>query len=314
MTRRGRPPSSRTKIALAITVLAVVGIFTYLYYIQSLQGQSSGLLIDWRLTVTFVDSTGPTNYTLPAYIGSLPQYWTNHSLDAFSPNPNYSPMSTRDGTSTIWIQSTQPAVFNFGDFFNVYGQVFNETCVGYSGIVAPNNTKLSGTYCTRAADPLIYDTNNNGLYDPSSDINVTMAADPLSPKLPAAGATLSSDPHITFVSLNNNPSWNNTESIVYDANGDGFYQSSDRVLYNGNRAQPLTSGTLLSRDTRLRFYDWNRNGSWDHSIPPPILSDGNRERCLDRRINLSNGHDWLIFLWSSGLYTTISGHCVPASG
>lgn len=312
MSSGGKPPSSGTKIVLAVVVLVVVGLFAYFYYVEGQNNTPAGLLIDWRLKITFLDASNnpAVNYTLPAMVGRSPQYWSNHTLDAFSPNNTYSPMSTRDGTSTIWIQSTEPAVFNFGDFFNVYGQVFNETCVGYSGVVGPSGATLSGTYCAAASEAVIYDTAGTGHYNPSQDINVTTGCDPFCVKFPPTGASLSSDPHIMFVSNNNYPTWNSTESIVYDSNGNGQYDATDRVIYPGT-GQALTSGMSLSNDPKLKFYDRNVNGRWDSSVPPPILSDGNHpERCLSRGINFSNGYDWLIIIWSK-LYTTISDHCVP---
>ncbi|HYY92317.1 MAG TPA: hypothetical protein VE955_10045 [Candidatus Dormibacteraeota bacterium] len=312
--RKSGQPSSSTKLILAVTVLLVVGIFTGLYYVESLQNQNNGILIDWRLKITYEDASRVPgiNYTLPALIGSNPLYWANHTLDPFSPSPSYSPMSTRDGTGTIYLQSTQPAVFNFGDFYNVYGQTFNETCVGYAGVVLPNNTKLTGTYCARPAEPLIWDGNNNGRFDPATDINVTMAPDPFRVKLPPAGATLTADTRIMYAS-GGSPTWNTTESIVYDPDRDGVYNAStDPVLYNGVPSKPLVSGsTPLTYDPLLKFYDSNNNGRWDPSIPPPVLSDGTHpERCLSRGINFSNGYDWIIILWSR-LYVTISDHCVP---
>lgn len=312
MGKRSRTPSSTTKLLLAITVLVVVGLFTYFYYVQSVHDQAPVLLIDWRLKVTFEDASQPPgiNWTLPPLIGSSPQYWANHTLDGFSPSTNFSPMSTRDGTSTIYLQSTLPAVFNFGDFFNVYGQSFNETCVGYAGVAAPTGQKYSGNYCTRAAEPIIYDANSNNVYDPSTDTNVSLTPNPLSPRLPPPGASLASDSHIMFASVNSSLVWNANESIVYDANRNGVYDQGDSGLYVG-RGQALISGMTLSNDPKLKFHDWNGNGRWDASVPPPILSDGvHAERCLDRGINLSKGYDWVIFLWSS-LYHTISGNCIP---
>ena len=312
MSRGSKPPSAQTKIVLAVTVLVVVGLFAFALYFQGQYNPPVGTLIDWRMKITFEDASNipGVNYTLPPTIGRSPQYWSNHTLDAFSPNNTYSPMSTRDGTSTIWIQSTEPAVFNFGDFFNVYGQIFNETCVGYSGAVSPYGATLSGTYCAHASEAVVYDTPGTGHYNPSQDINLTTGCDPFCVKTPPTGAFLSSDTHIMFVSNNNFPTWNNTESVVYDSNGNGQYDTTDRVIYPGT-GQNLTSGMSLKSDLKLRFYDRNANGRWDSSVPPPVLSDGTHpERCLSRGINLSNGYDWLIIIWSK-LYTTISGHCVP---
>jgi len=300
---------------LAVLVLVVVGFFAYFYYVEGQNYTAPTILIDWRMKITYLDASSipGVNYTLPPLIGTSPQYWSNHTLDAFSPSSTYSPMSTRDGTSTIWIQSTEPAVFNFGDFFNVYGQIFNETCVGYSGVVGPTGGTLSGTYCASPSEAVIYDNPGTNHYNPSQDINVTnfsTSCDPFCVKPPPTGATLSSDLHLLFASNNNYPTWNSTESVVYDSNVNGQYDSSDRVVYPG-QGQALTPGMSLTNDPKLKFYDRNVNGRWDSSVPPPVLSDGTHpERCLSRGINFSSGYDWLIIIWSK-LYTTITNHCVP---
>lgn len=305
-SRRGgsrKPPSSTAKIALVIMVLVIVGAFTYFFYLQSQSNSVTGNIIDWRMRLTFNDARTGTNYTLPQLIGTSNGAWSNHTLDPFGPQ-GYSPLSTRDTSSVIWIQSTEPAVFNFGDFFNVWGQVFNETCVSDTAAT------VIGTYCSAASEPVIYDTKSTGVYDPSGDYNVSVVSD-LPIALPNAGAPLSSDPHILFVSVKGSTVWNVNETIVYDADNNGVYDLGvDRMVYNGVGAQAPTAGTALIQDSRLKFYDWNGNNRWDGSVPPPVLSDGTNVRCLSRGINLSNGKDWLIILWSR-LYSTISGGCIP---
>jgi hypothetical protein len=76
--------------------------------------------------------------------------------------------------------------------------------------------------------------------------------------------TLSSDPK--------NPTAPNhgiqPEPVVYDADGDGKFQSStDRVLYGNVPAD----GSVLRRDSNLLFSDTNGNGHWDPG--EPVLYD-----------------------------------------
>lgn len=306
MGSRTRPKSFTTKIILAVVVIAIVGLFTYLAYLQNVD-QPPGLLIDWRMKLTFNDGRTDTNYTLPAGIGTSTGAWSNHTLDAFGPT-GYSPMSTRGTNSTIWIQSTEPAVFTFGDFFNVWGQQYNIQCVSYAGIKSSTGNSLSGSYCSAPSEPVIYDMNNNGVYDPSTDINVSEVSD-LAVVMPAAHAPLSIDSSIRFISVNRSTVWFANETIVYDADGDGRYDStSDRIIHSGLNS---TAGQQLSSDPRLKFYDSNGNGLWDESIPPPVLSDGTTERCLNRSNNLSNGKDWLLILWSKA-YLEVAGQCNPS--
>jgi hypothetical protein len=292
--RSKRSPSFRSKIGLAVVVLVVVVAFTYFFYVQNQNYSPPGILIDWRMKLLFNDLRTSTNYTLPLHVGASGGAWINHTLDAFGP-PGYSPMSTRDSSSVIWIQSTQPAVFNFGDFFNVWGQNFTRSCVSYAGIVAPDGSTSTANYCSRAAEPVIYDSNGNSMYDPSTDVNVTEVS-ALPVQLPSTGAHLSSDPHIMFISVKSSTIWNVNETIVYDSDSDGIYHSSvDPIIHPGANS---TDGARLSSDPKLKFYDSNGNTSWDGSVPPPVMTDGTTVRCINRGINFSNGHTWVVILWS----------------
>lgn len=306
MSSRKRPKSFTNKIVLALVVIAVVGIFTYLAYWQNAYSQPPGILIDWRMKLTFNDGRTDTNYTLPVGIGTSAGAWSNHTLDAFGPS-GYSPMSTRGTNSTIWIQSTEPAVFTFGDFFNVWGQQYNIQCISYAGITSSTGPPLTGEYCSRPSEPVIYDVNGNGLYDPSTD-NVSEISD-LPVIMPAYHASLSFDSGIMFISVNHSAVWFANETVVYDADHDGKYDpTKDRIIHNGLNS---TAGQQLSSDPKLKFYDSNSNGLWDRSIPPPIITDGNISRCLNRGMNLSNGKDWLVILWSQA-YKEIAGGCNPS--
>jgi len=307
MTSVGRRRKSLpSKLILAVVVIAIVGLFTYFAYLNNV-GQTPGILINWRMNLTFSDGRSSTNYTLPANIGASGGYWSNHTLDAFGP-PGYSPMSTRDTSSTIWIESTEPAVFTFGDFFNVWGQQYNIQCVSFSGITSANGTTISGPYCSAPSEPVIYDVNNNGHYDPSTDTNITEVSD-LAVVMPPSYAILSVDSGIMFISVHHSTVWFANETVVYDADHDGkYYPTTDRIIHSGLNS---TSGQQLSSDPRLKFYDSNSNGRWDGSIPPPVISDGISERCLNRATNLSNGKDWLLLLWSKA-YLEVAGGCNPS--
>gem|GEM_PF-5501191 len=292
---------------MAVLVIGLVGTFVALQYFN-LYGNSGGLVIDWRMKLTFNDTryNPPRNYTLPAGIGMPNGYWLNHTFDSFGP-PGYSPLTTRDSSSTVWIQSTQVAYFSFGDFFNIWGKTFNETCVPD---LSPSST--FGIYCARAADPIIYDTNANGKYDAGIDNTNIPVASQLTIRLPPSGATLSSDPSIRFVNASNIATWNSTETIVYDPDQDGIYHSAtDIILYSPPSTGGPSEGTPTKTDANLRFYDWNVHQKWDGPVPPPVMSDGTKERCASRLPLLSNNKDWLIITWSDIAANTIQGGCVP---
>src|SRR3970282_1100116 len=83
-----------------------------------------------------------------------PELWANHTLDIYGP-PGYAPISTRDSSGIIYIQSTTGQRpdgsllgFTFADFFNVWGQRFDKYCV-------PDGR--GGTYCSTEFPPVISD-------------------------------------------------------------------------------------------------------------------------------------------------------------
>lgn len=106
-------------------IIVIVG--GLLYFAFGPQGEAK-LVLDWRLRLTIHDSSTASNNTIPAYIGVEGGMWNSHTLDAFG-LPGYAPISTRDTTGTIYIQSTAARIYTFGDFFDIWGQTFNETCV-----------------------------------------------------------------------------------------------------------------------------------------------------------------------------------------
>lgn len=164
--RRGRVSRSKFQsyktIGVGIVVLLVVGASLYLWA-ESAPSDSGRLAIDWRLNLIIHDSRNGLNYTLPAGIGVVPDLWVNHTLDQYGP-PGYAPVSTRDGTGTIYIQSPKGVFdgttivlrFSFGDFFNIWGQRFDRNCV-------PDGR--GGLYCGGEGwpdpAPIMVDANND---------------------------------------------------------------------------------------------------------------------------------------------------------
>lgn len=308
-------PVTRTKLAVLVIVVTVVSVFFYFQFAH-LYGGNSGLAIDWRLTLTFSDYRTNANYTLPEGIGAPNGIWSqNSTLTSLGP-PGYAPLSTRSTDSTIWIQSNQATIFTFGDFFNIWGQTFNETCVSDPGI-------LANTYCTTPAEAIVYDANNNSRYDPAMGDRVLPTTTEATVHLPPSGALLTWDPHLKFYDQNGNGIFDanktSSETVVFDPDNGGFNSGSyqqgvDLVASVGGLAVPPNGAPLLS-DYHLKFFDYNGNGHWDRSIPPPTLLDVGKDqpRCLDRGIGLSNGKTWIIYLYSPFAAQSISGagQCLP---
>lgn len=131
----------RTALVITIFSLVIIGTFVYLYYADANPGVH--LVIDWRFHVTIYDGGINQNLTIPANIGVANGIWLNHTLDRFGP-PGYAPLSTRDTSGTIYVQSIAPRLFVLSDFFSIWGQIYNKTCVGYGS---------SSPYCSSTNPP-----------------------------------------------------------------------------------------------------------------------------------------------------------------
>ena len=208
----------------------------------------------------------------------------NHTLD-FLGQPPYAPISTRDNSNTIYIETNRLAILTFGDFFNIWGQPFNSACVWF--------------YCAAPAELVVNDTNGSNIYSTGD-----LVLNSVNGSKPAPNAPLSTDPKIRFVDTDGNGVWDSGETVVYDTNGNSSYASNDPIIYSGV-ASPA-SGDHLTFDTKLRFVDANYNGGpngiWDDRVPPPVMSDNeSHEGCVHRELGLSNGKTWIVALYSSNL-------------
>jgi hypothetical protein len=266
---------------VVLTIVAAVVAFQLLPYVSS---QNHGIIQRWRLTLTFHNSRTNQNLTLPYDIGVQGGIWTNHTLDFLGQLP-YAPLSTRDSSNTIYLETNRLAVLTFGDFFNIWGEPFNGTCAWF--------------YCAAPAELVVNDTNGSGVYNTSD-----LVLNSVSGSRPALGATLSTDRNIKFVDTDSNGVWDSGEPVAYDSNGNSTYANNDPIIYRGG-TQPA-HGAYLTFDPKLKFVDTNANGGfngvWDDRVPPPVMSDnGTNEGCVLRRYGLSNGKDWIVALYSSNL-------------
>src|SRR6266568_3553254 len=104
-------------------------------------------------------------------------------------------------------------------------------------------------------DPaVVYDTNANGVYDPS-----VLRSD----AAPAVGTTLKTDSKILFLDANSNAKWDAVEAVVYDTDGSGSFTTGDIVI-TGNA--PALAATV-SLDPLIKFVDSNNNNVWNSGEP-----------------------------------------------
>jgi hypothetical protein len=277
---------SRTRffLALGITLLVIFGGVTYLVLYNPYQG---GLVIDWRLRISFYDLQTGANVTLPPGIGVQNEIINNYTLFRYGLN-GYAPIYTQDTTGTVYVQSTVATIYTFGDLFNIWGKQLNQQCV-------PNPlTNFADLYCTRPGESIIWDADNDtGTYDSLDQVMLLGGK-----TSPVQGSPLSTDPHIKYVDSDHNGQWDSTEPIVYDSNGNGVYDSGDRVI--AGTAPPV--GTQLKADSRINFIDSVvSNGTWDPArLPPAMIDVGlDKERCVNPGLGLSANKNWEIIINSA---------------
>ncbi len=136
----------RNVIVVSIITIIILGTFVYLLYVDS--NPPAHLVLNWTFHLAILDAATGKNITIPANIGVSGGIWLNHTLDSYGP-PGYAPLSTRDTSGTIHVQSVAPRLFVLGEFFSIWGQVYNRTCVGYG----------LATYCSSAAPPVLSNGN-----------------------------------------------------------------------------------------------------------------------------------------------------------
>src|SRR6267143_4578365 len=91
----------------------------------------------------------------------------------------------------------------------------------------------------------------------------------------ATGLTsLKSDPKIMFVESNGNLVWDSNETVVYDRDTNGMFDPGDVVIASINGMIP-SAGTVLQKDTRIKFVDLNNDNTWERGEPVVLDADNN---------------------------------------
>jgi PKD repeat protein len=94
----------------------------------------------------------------------------------------------------------------------------------------------------------------------------------------ATGSPLKGDPKIKFVDTRNKGVWVFNETVIYDTNSDGFFNSGDKIIAQVNgtlRGTPPALGTLLTTDSRIRFGDLYNSNAWSPGDPVAYENDTN---------------------------------------
>ena len=71
---------------------------------------------------------GGNQITIPANIGISSSTWKNHTIDTYGMT-GMAPLHTHDTSGTIHVESNTVRNYTLGQFFDVWGVQFNETCI-----------------------------------------------------------------------------------------------------------------------------------------------------------------------------------------
>lgn len=128
MARRRR--AGNKYLTATIAVLVTIGIPVGLgiaYYSLLPQGEDlTGIVyhVHTRLEIVI----NGTQVQVPSRIGIDPDKWNFHALDPFGP-AGIAPLHTHDSSGVIHVESTTARDYTLGEFFQVWGVPFNNTCV-----------------------------------------------------------------------------------------------------------------------------------------------------------------------------------------
>ena len=95
----------------------------------------------------------------------------------------------------------------------------------------------------------------------------------------ATGLTpLKSDPRIMYVENNGNGIWDSNETVVYDRDGNGMFDLGDVVIASINGMIPPV-GTVLQKDSRIKFLDLSNDNIWERG--KPVVADIDNNNLFD---------------------------------
>ena len=94
----------------------------------------------------------------------------------------------------------------------------------------------------------------------------------------ATGSSLKTDAKIMFVDTNANNRWDLNETVVYDSDGNGRYETGEPVIGSVNGTAPIP-GTALTSFSGLRFVDRYGDGIWRRG--DPVVNDTNNDNVFE---------------------------------
>ncbi len=153
---------------------------------------------------------------------------------------------------------------------------------------------------------VVYDTNNNNQYDQDERIIVGSSV--------SIGEALAVDSKLVFWDVNHDGVWNPGETVVYDVNGDGKYQSQTDTNVNHLTEVPVSTlaspaGTAIDNIPYSRF-----NGTFENRLPYVLSVNPNYGRTVGAgsvSANVNVSEVWTRVTFPERVNLTLTG--LPAS-
>src|SRR3989475_6732368 len=217
-----------------------------------------------EVVILDADSSGTYNPSLTdSVIAGSPTFGRSLTLDT-------SIRFVDSNANGVWNTGEPVVQDSNGDGKYSFGKFHNDTLV--SGTAPLNNTAVVLDTLIKFADtnnnqgwdsgePVVYDTNNNNVYDPDFVIAGTA---------PASGTAVKLSLKLEFVDLNTNGAWDLGETVFNDANGNHVFDTGEAIIVGTAPASetvltltaPPPLATALSPQ-HLSYVDSNLNQVWD---------------------------------------------------
>jgi parallel beta-helix repeat protein len=94
----------------------------------------------------------------------------------------------------------------------------------------------------------------------------------------ATGFSLKTDSKIMFVDTNGDSLWDFNETVVYDSDGNGRYETGEPIIGSVNATSP-TAGTVLKSFSGLKFADRYGDGIWRRE--DAVVNDTNNDNVFE---------------------------------
>jgi len=117
-------------VIVALITLGAVAISTALEDVKNRANEPTDKPLVMHMHVALRIVINDEFVIIAGNVGIDPALYKTHALDRYGiKNPKTYPLHTHDTSGVIHIESTELRTFTLGQFFDVWGQTFNEKCI-----------------------------------------------------------------------------------------------------------------------------------------------------------------------------------------